>query len=168
MHVLAGRGQVISPPQVPDATHAHVVLQSVVCVPQRPHACVPVVPGMHTPSPVHAPSTQRREALHVRVREPHIPHGAVIVAPGVHSSISHVPASNTHASLHVSARDCPAAQPASVRVTSPGEQGPSPVHVPLESHAQATVQRAIRVPQSPQGTGLVEPGTQTPVSVQTP
>jgi hypothetical protein len=39
----------------PLVSHAHVVVQRAVCVPQRPQATDCVVPGAHAPSPPHVP-----------------------------------------------------------------------------------------------------------------
>jgi hypothetical protein len=63
----------------------------------------------------------------------------------------------------------PAEQPEQHDVTFPGEHTPWPVHVPCV-HWQELLQVSVRVPQLPQATVCVAPGTQTPVhpAVQVP
>jgi hypothetical protein len=168
MQVLAGGVHTRSPVQVPTGSQSHVAEQPRLCVPHRPHASVDVAPGMHSPSPVQSPSTQRRALLQVRTRVPHMPHATLIVCPGVHSSSSQVPGMYVHAAPQVSARDWPLGHPSSVLDIAPGVHSPSPVHAVLVSHSHAVLQRAIRVPQSPHATGSVVPGAQIPSSSQGP
>jgi len=53
---------------------------------ERPSTDVELVPGSHSPMPVHAlAAPQRHVSEQVRLRVPHIGHGSVSVAPGSHS-----------------------------------------------------------------------------------
>lgn len=78
--------------------HAPVVAQSPqaqfpvqvrvsICVPQVPHASLPVsvAPGVHTPSPVHAPSFVHSPPTQRWVCIPQRPHGMVCVPSPVHA-----------------------------------------------------------------------------------
>lgn len=99
-----------------------------------------------------------------------MPQETYSTAPGVeHASDMHAPAgSYVHASLHETSRVCGGVQPAPLRVRSPGVHSPSPVHEPVVSHVHDAVQRAVRVPQRPQGMVSVVPGTHIPSSAHGP
>lgn len=111
-------------------------------------------------SPSQGPSTHAPEALQVRSRLPQVPHTTNVVSPGVHEVQG--PSTYAQESLQVRVRDCPEGQPVLVDVVEPGTHSPSPVHDPEGCHTHSVVQRAVCVPQLPQGTELVVPGSQTP------
>lgn len=64
--------------------------------------------------------------------------------------------------MQVRVRDCPSEQPALVVVVVPGAHSPSPLHAAAGCHTHSVVQRAVCIPQLPQGTDIVVPGWHMP------
>src|SRR5437762_13606153 len=75
--------EVVPPTQLPKVPHVHVESQVWVLVPPVPHDALSVAPGVHTPSPLHAPHDDQPLERQVRDCVPHLPQACVPVAPRV-------------------------------------------------------------------------------------
>ena len=99
---------------------------------------------MHTPSPVHMPSTQCPLASHVRSCVPHMPQGTLIVAAGVHSTAWQGPSVVPHVAVHVRTRVWLVGHPSLTRVVVPGVHVPvSPTHDPIGVHVHVVSQKSV-------------------------
>lgn len=159
-----------SPVHTSVGLQVHDVVQRAGWLPQSPHEVVPVVPGTHTPSPMHAPYSHVRVELQKRSREPHIPQVTVSSAPGVgHASARHaIVSTNVQASSHVTSRVWPDGHPSEVVIIAPGAHSPSAVHAPVGSQVQLAVQRVARIPQLPHAIEPVVPAAHSPSPSHTP